>query len=133
MVVLRPSSVEFDGQRFGDVERVTIDSFSLDMAESWGEEGPELMFADSVRRKTTATVVQSVSRTELEVPELGLMGELVVDVTPGSDALTRRLEVDVVVQSVGYVVRGDRTRREIRFVGVSLDGESSPIRVIGGG
>ncbi|GEM_PF-1793568 len=133
MVVLRPSSVEFDGQRFGDVERVTIDSFSLDMAESWGEEGPELMFADSVRRKTTATVVQSVSRTELEVPELGSMGELVVEVTPGSDALARRIEVDVVVQSVGYAVLGDRTRREIRFVGVSLDGESSPIRVIGGG
>lgn len=129
MVVLRPSSVAFDGVRFGDVEQVTFDSFSLDMAETWGEDGPELMFADSVRRKTTATVAQSVSRTELEVPELGSMGELVVELTPGSDALARTVTMDVVVQSVKYTVDMERTRREIRFVGVSDDGETPPVRV----
>ncbi len=133
MVVLRPSSVAFDGQRFGDVERVTIESFSLDMAESWDEEGPNLVFADSVRRKTTATIVQSVAHTDLDSPGLGSLGELVVELTPGSDALARTITLDGVVQSVGYTVQGDRTRREIRLVAVSGAGDDAPVRVSGGG
>jgi len=132
VLVTRPDRVTFGGVVWDSVERVAVERFSLDMAEAWGGGGPELAFADSVARKTTARVVQSLAGDDLGAPELGAMGTLRVEVSKGSDAGARVIEMSCVVQSVSYSIDGDRSRREVRLVAISAGGAASPIVVDGG-
>lgn len=132
MLVIRPESVSFGGSEWVGVERVAIESLSLDMGEAWGGAGPELVFADSVVRKTTARVVQALVGEDFGAPALGERGTLRVEVSRGSDAGRRRIEMLGVVQSVSYSVEADRSRREVRLVGLSADGTAPAVVVDGG-
>lgn len=133
MLVTRPDAVTFGGGVWDGVERVAIERFSLDMAESWGTGGPHMVFADSVRRKTAVRVVQALSGDDLGGPELGAIGTLRVTLSRGSDAGARELSCVCVVQSVSYGVGGDRAWREVRLLATSATGASAPITVTGAG
>ena len=133
MLVTRPDSVTFGGAVWEGVERIAIERFSLDMAESWGSGGPHMAFADSVRRKTTVRVVQALGRDDLDDPDLGVIGTLRVTLSRGSDAGAREVSCACVVQSVSYSVGGDRVWREVRLVATSATGAMSPITVTGAG
>jgi len=133
MLVVRPKGVKFGGDEWGGVSRIAIDSSSVEMAEEWDEEGPNLMFADSTRRKTGVRVYQEIEGDDLESPDPGDKAAFRVDVDRGNDADSHVILMSVVVQSVSYSFSGSRSTREIRLVAVSSRGDVEPVSVIGGG
>jgi len=114
------------------VGRAAMESGGRGMGAAWGGGGPELVFADSVVRKTTARVVQALVGEDFGAPALGERGTLRVEVSRGSDAGRRLIEMLGVVQSVSYSVEADRSRREVRLVGLSADGTAPAVVVDGG-
>ena len=132
MLVMRPAKVTFGSSEWDGVVRVAIESSSEEMATAWDDEGPNLMFADSVRRKSSATVYREIQGDDLASPELGKKSTLVVDVDRGNDADGRRISMSCVVQSVSYSFSGGRSTRIIRLVAVSGAGDDDPVNVSGG-
>ncbi len=133
MLVLRPKGVRFGGTEWVGVSRVAIDSSSVEMAEEWDEEGPNLMYVDSTRRKTSVRVYQDIDGDDLASPDPGEEASIRIDVDRGNDADSRVILMSVVVQSVSYSFSGSRATREIRLVAVSSRGDVEPVSVIGGG
>ena len=132
MLVMRPAKVTFGSSEWDGVVRVAIESSSEEMATAWDDERPNLMFADSVRRKSSATVYREIQGDDLASPELGKKSTLVVDVDRGNDADGRRISMSCVVQSVSYSFSGGRSTRIIRLVAVSGAGDDDPVNVSGG-
>ena len=131
MLVMRPGTVRFGGEVWRGVERVSIDSSTLDGAETWGNRGAHPVFADSVRRRSVVRVVQEIGGDDLGAPGLGALGELTVVCSRGSDAQGREIVVRAVVQSVSYSFGSGGARREVRLVAVSTNGSSDPVSVVG--
>jgi len=133
MLVMRPSVVKFGADEWAGVVRVAIESLSVEMAEEWDDEGPNLMFADSTRRKTSVQVFQDVEGDDLSTPDPGTEAGLVVEVDRGNDADKKSISMTAVVQSVSYSFSGSRSTRLVRLVAVSSAGNFEPVSVIGGG
>lgn len=132
MLVFRPASVKFGNDRWDDVLRVAIESSSVEMAEEWDDEGPNLMYADSTRRRTGVRVIQELDGDDLSDPEIGDEATLRVEVDRGNDSDARVVSCTAMVQSVSYSFSGSRSSREIRLVAVSTRGDVEPVNVIGG-
>lgn len=132
MLVFRPASVKFGNDVWDDVLRVAIESSSVEMAEEWDDEGPNLMYADSVRRRTGVRVIQDLDGDDLLDPEIGDEATLRVEVDRGNDSDARVVSCKAMVQSVSYSFSGSRSSREIRLVAVSTRGDVEPVGVIGG-
>ena len=133
MLVIRPGVVKFGGIEWDGVVRVAIESSSAEMVEQWDDEGPNLMFADSTRRKTSVSVFQEVEGDDLFLPDPGTESVLVVEVDRGNDADAKVISMKTVVQGVSYSFSGSRSTRLIRLVAVSTQGNIDPVSVIGGG
>jgi len=133
MLVLRPKGVRFGGTEWVGVSRVAIDSSSVEMAEEWDDEGPNLMYADSTRRKAGVRVFQDIDGDDLVSPDPGDEASFRIEVDRGNDADSRVISMTAVVQAVSYSFSGSRAMREIRLVVVSSRGDVDPVSVIGGG
>ena len=133
MLVIRPGRVEFGTAVWESVERVAIESSSVQMIEDYDEEGPNLMFADSTRRRTGVRVFQGIEGDDLGVPDPGSEAVMRVEVDRGNDADARVITMKAVVTGVSYSFSGGRSVREIRLVAVSSHGGSDPVQVSGGG
>lgn len=129
MVVLRPSQVRFGDDDWDGVVRISIDRFGMREIQEWGAVGAHLMFADVSRVRVKIRVVQEFEADDLQTPMPGEFAELEFDVSAGSDAGRKRVDIDAVVESVSYPVGGSRNERVISLVGVSSDGVVDPVRV----
>lgn len=129
MVVLRPDRVRFGSDEWEGVQRVSFDRSGTRTIEEWGDEGPQLVFADVSRVRVKARVVQAFRATDLESPIPGAMEELRIEVSGGSDAGRKVVKTDAVVQSVAYSVGGSRSERTITLVCVSAAGDEDPVSV----
>lgn len=132
MLVFRPASVKFGNDVWDDVLRVAIESSSVEMAEEWDDEGPNLMYADSTRRRTGVRVIQELDGDDLLDPEIGDEKTLRVEVDRGNDSDARVVSCTAMVRSVSYSFSGSRSSREIQLVAVSTRGDVEPVNVIGG-
>lgn len=132
MLVFRPAKVVFGSNQWDDVLRVAIESSSVEMAEEWDDEGPNLMYSDSVRRRTGVRVIQDLDGDDLLDPKIGDEATLRVEVDRGNDSDARVVSCTAMVQSVSYSFSGSRSSREIRLVAVSTRGDVEPVSVIGG-
>lgn len=132
MLVIRPERVKFGSVEWDDVLRVAFESSSVEMAEEWDDEGPNLMYADSTRRRTGVRVIQELDGDDLGDPELGDEATLRVEVDRGNDSDVRVVSCTAMVQSVSYSFSGSRSSREIRLVAVSTRGDVDPVSVNGG-
>ncbi|MBO6512536.1 MAG: hypothetical protein JJ974_01050 [Phycisphaerales bacterium] len=132
MLVIRPARVRFGSDDWDDVLRVAIESLSVEVAEEWDDEGPNLMYADSTRRKTTVRVIQELDGDDLLDPEIGDEATLHVEVDRGNDSDARVVSCTAMVQSVSYSLSGSRSSREIRLIAVSSRGDVEPVNVVGG-
>ncbi len=133
MLVIRPRVVKFGGGEWDGVVRVAIESSSVEMVEDWDGEGPNLMFADSTRRRTGVSIFQEIDGDDLLSPDPGSESVLVVEVDRGNDADAKVISMTAVVQSVSYSFSGGRSTRLVRLVAVSSQGNVDPVSVIGGG
>lgn len=132
MLVFRPASVRFGNDVWDEVLRVAVESSSVEMAEEWDDEGPHLMYVDSVRRRTGVRVIQDLDGDDLLDPEIGDEATLRVEVDRGNDSGARAVSCQAMVQSVSYSFSGSRSSREIRLVAVSTRGDVEPVSVSGG-
>lgn len=131
MLVMRPRVVEFGARTLEGVERVSIDSYGEDMAEAWDREGPSMVFADAVRRRTVLTIAQPLgAESDLGVLGLGELEQLRVRFMSGGDARQSELRVDGVVQSVTHRFNTSGVTREIRLLCVSDAGDEDPVVVV---
>lgn len=132
MLVFRPAGVSFGNDEWDDVLRVAIESSSVEMLEEWDDEGPNLMYADSARRRTGVRVLQDLDGDDLNDPEIGDEATLRVEVDRGNDSDARVVSCTAMVESVSYSFSGSRSSREIRLVAVSMRGDVDPVSLIGG-
>ena len=133
MLVIRPGRVEFGSSVWESVERVAIESSSVQMIEDYDEEGPNLVFADSTRRRTGVRVFQGIEGDDLGAPDPGSEAVMRIEVDRGNDADQKVITMKVVVTGVSYSFSGARATREIKLVAVSVHGDSDPVQVNGGG
>jgi hypothetical protein len=129
MVVLRPDRVRFGNAEWEGVRRVSFDRFATRAIEEWGDDGPQLVFADVSRVRVKARIVQEFETTDLESPMPGAMEELRIELSSGSDVGRKVLEAQAVVQSVSYAAGGSRSERTITLVCVSSAGDADPVSV----
>ncbi|MFK7760041.1 MAG: hypothetical protein AB8C13_08845 [Phycisphaerales bacterium] len=133
MLVSRPAVVVFGGKKWESVSWIAIESSSVEFVEQWDDEGPNLMFADSTRKRTSVRVSQDIEGDSLDDPELGDEASFVIEVDRGNDADRKTISMSAVVQDVSYSFSGSRSTRLVKMVAVSNAGDIDPVSVIGGG
>lgn len=134
MLVLNPESVMFDGVVWPRVVAVVVDRDAAAEGEvlEWGDAGPQVVFADVVKRRVDLTVRQELVGGDGLVggPPVGSLGVLMVTTAGGgSDAGKKTLTASAVVLSVTHeLARGKSAAvRTVRLVAVSGDGVSEPV------
>lgn len=129
MIVLRPDEVSFGSGVWAGVTRVTIDRLSARTLESWGEEGPALLFVDVDRQRVVIRVTQEIEGDDFEDPLPGEMDLFTLITGSGSDAQRRRVRATAVVESVLSKVSGFGATRTVTLIAVSEEGDQDPIEV----
>ncbi len=133
MLLIRPAVVMYGIMKWDSVLRVVIESSSVEMVQEWDDQGPNLVYADSTRRKTVIRVVQEISGDDLTTPDLGYKATLRIEVDHGNDADKYEIWMSAVVENVSYSFSGSRSSREIRLIAVSNGGDIEPVSAVGGG
>ena len=133
MLVIRPAVVKFGTVEWRGVERVAIEVSSVQMIEDYDDEGPNMMFADSTKRRVGVRVFQGIQGDDLWITDPGNEAVLKIVVDRGNDADAKVISMKAVVQGISYSFAGSRSVREIRLVAVSFRGDSDPVSVTGGG
>jgi hypothetical protein len=111
---------------------VSIDREAIAALVEHGDNGRHVVFADVTRQKTTARVLQSLTREDLTGPALGDQQLLKVVTSPSpGDAWRRELRATCVVTGVLHTVEVGRPAvRVIDLVAVSTAGNVDPVTVV---
>ena len=98
MLILNPRQVQFGSSTWEDVTAVSIDRAAHRTVEDWSDLGPYAVLADVPEQKVRVTVVQEVSRDDVNVPRPGESGTLSFFTSPtASDAGRRKVSCQAVV------------------------------------
>jgi hypothetical protein len=98
MLILNPRQVQFGSSTWEDVTAVWIDRAAHRTVEDWSDLGPYAVLADVPEQKVRVTVVQEVSRDDVNVPRPGESGQLSFFTSPtASDAGRKKVSCQAVV------------------------------------
>ena len=129
---LNPENVTFAGAELGGVVYLRLERKREKLIVERGDSGPQALFVDCVG--CDAEFVLRRVPGEWETPPLpGTKGEITFEVARGSSRAGRVLvSADVVLVSAATELSGRKGAvQEMRFLAVSADGVSDPVRVEG--
>jgi hypothetical protein len=131
MLILHPREVRIGGVLYEGVTLVAVDRLARSEVLEWGDEGPQVMFADVPRREVRVRVEQDLTRDELVGPAVGSVVEVRFS-TSASASESGRSEVSATCVVLGVRHELSQRRGAVRvmeLVAVSVDGVADPVTV----
>jgi len=132
-VFLNPQEVVFDGETLEHVSRVRLERKSGQVVSDTPAGLPYASFIDASGPQLEVIVERELVELIGFGPTLGAEGELSFEVAFGrSDGLRRTISLTaVLISSSVSFVRDRQAVQTLRFLGVSLTGETDPLQVGG--
>ena len=130
MLILNPRTVTFGSSTWDDIIAITIDRAAHKTIEDWSDLGPYAVLADVPEQKVRVTIVQEVSRDDVNVPRPGESGTLNFFTSPtASDAGRRKVSCQAVVLESRHDLSLKKGAVRIVVLAAVSDGVTDPVSV----